>query len=343
MVSREVLQDGSVTNPTRRSVLRLGLLQTASLLATGLLPGGTKQLWAQTRGVRIEQPNIGTAGAVWRTLIEQETAKAPLDFKADWVGGDPGQSQVQLLAGAIDTGFFGPIGATETSLRGRDVVIYTAGLLNHGSWLVKGNSPYRSPQDLKGKRIATQPETTETYRQARLAASFAGLDLRHDFQFIFGPPTANLALFDRGDVEAVITIEPISTRLIAGGAREIARVRDQWRAGTNDATPLFLGGQGTRRDWLDQNRPIASRLAKLYLAANQQIRARPALLADMHQLMGIPASDRAAIELMVKRLPEIYGVEWSPTVAASANRVIDIAVKSGILKDRPARPVCEAV
>ncbi len=321
---------------TRRSML----LQSAALLATGMMPLENK-LWAQAKPARVEQPNLGTAGAIWRTLIEKEAVKAGVN--AQWVGGDPGQSQVQLLAGAIDTGFFGPIGSVETALRGHDVVIYAPGLLNHGSWIVRGNSPIRSVQELKGKRIATQPETTETYRQARLAAGFLGLDFKHDFEFIFGPPTANLALFERGDVDAVITIEPISTRLIAGGAREIARVRDQWRDGTHDARPLFLGGQGTRREWLDQNRATASKLSKLYLQANEQIRARPALLAEMHQLMGIPASDRAAIELLVKRLPEIYGVEWSPAMATSANHVVDVAVQQGILKGKPSRPICEAV
>jgi ABC-type nitrate/sulfonate/bicarbonate transport system substrate-binding protein len=231
----------------------------------------------------------------------------------------------------------------ETMLRGHDVVIFAPGLLNHGSWIVKGNSSFRSAQDLKGKRIGTQPETTETYRQARLAASLLGLDLKRDFEVIFGPPTASLALFERGDVDAVITIEPISTRLIAGGAREIAKVRDQWRQGTNDAHPLFLGGQGTRRDWFDQNRSVASKLAKLYLSANEQIRAHPQILADLHQQMGIPSSDRAAIELLVKRLPEVYEVEWSPAVESDANKIIDVAVRTGILRGKPSRPIIEIV
>jgi len=320
---------------SRRTLLRRSALMMAAM------PFAANYAFAAGDPLRLEQPNIGTAGAVWRPLVEQENAKTHAGIEAQWIGGDPGQSQVQLLAGAIDIGFFGPIGAVETDLRGRDVVIFAPGLLNHGSWIVKGNSSIRNPKDLKGKRIATQPETTETYRQARLAASLIGLDLKHDFQMILGPPTANLALFERGDVDAVITIEPIASRLIAGGAREIARVRDQWREGTHDDRPLFLGGQGATRDWFEKNRPVAQKLAKLYQSANEQIRARPQILAEQPKLLGVAPGDNATMELLVKRLPEIYAVEWSPAVANEANKVIDLAVKNGILKGKPARPVLE--
>ncbi|WP_158791954.1 ABC transporter substrate-binding protein [Granulicella sp. L60] len=291
--------------------------------------------------VKVEQPNAGSAGAVWKPLIEKAAAQTKGIVRPQWIGGDPGLSQVQLLAGAIDVGFFGPIGAVETDLRGNDVVIFAPGLINHGSWIVKGDSSFRTPEDLKNKRIATQPETSETYRQARLAASLNGLDLRRDFQVIFGPPTANLALFERGDVDAVITIEPISSRLIAKGAREIARVRDQWKKGTGDDRPLFLGGQGGRREWFDQNRSTARELAGLYIEANKQIKANPKLIADLHQVLGLRDDDRATIDLLVKRLPEIYSGEWSPAVANVANKVVDVAVTSGILKGKPARPICE--
>jgi NitT/TauT family transport system substrate-binding protein len=142
-------------------------------------------------------------------------------------------------------------------------------------------------------------------------------------------------------VDAVITIEPISTRLIAGGAREIARVRDQWRQGTKDARPLFLGGQGTRRKWFEENRAVAAKLSRLYRVANEQIRANPQTLSELHQLLGVPAGDRAAIDLLVKRLPEIYAVEWSPAVVKDADKVVDAAIKSGILRGKPSRPVFE--
>jgi ABC-type nitrate/sulfonate/bicarbonate transport system substrate-binding protein len=325
-------------SPAPQVSRRKFLGQAASSLAVSTL--FSRLLFAEGV-VQIEQPNAGTAGAVWRPLIEKALTQTQTNVKPRWIGGDPGLSQVQLLAGAIDVGFFGPIGAAETDLRGHDVVIFAPGLINHGSWIVKGNSAWRTPESLKGKRIASQPETSETYRQARLAAGLNGLDLKRDFQVIFGPPTANLALFERGDVDAIIAIEPVSSRLIANGAREIARVRDQWKKGTGDERPLFLGGQGCRSDWFEKNRSTAQDLAKLYIDANKQLNANPGLIAEMHEALGIKDADRPTIDLLAKRLPEIYSAEWNPSVANVANKLIDVAVTNGILKGKPARPICE--
>src|SRR5260370_14614222 len=88
-----------------------------------------------------------------------------------------------------------------------------------------------------GKGIATQPETTETFLQARIGAALAGLDLRRDFQLFFGPPTANLALFERGDVDAVILLEPTATRLVAAGGPARARGGGIWRGGAGGSGP----------------------------------------------------------------------------------------------------------
>jgi ABC-type nitrate/sulfonate/bicarbonate transport system substrate-binding protein len=204
---------------------------------------------------------------------------------------------------------------------------------------VRDNSPYRSPKDLIGKRIATQPETTETFLQARIAAALAGLDLKRDFQLFFGPPTANLALFERGDVDAVILLEPTATRLVAAGAREIARVGDMWQEATGDSAPPFLAGRAAQRGWLDAHRALAKRIVDIEVGVNRQVVKNPQLLAELHGAMGIPDSERAAIELLPKRLAGSYATEWGPDVFEVIDRQINVAVKLGILTARPASPI----
>jgi ABC-type nitrate/sulfonate/bicarbonate transport system substrate-binding protein len=226
--------------------------------------------------------------------------------------------------------------------RGADVVIFGAALNNHGRWIVRGGSGYRTPRDLRGKPIATQPETTDTYRQARIAAALNGLDLPRDYQIVHGPSTANLALFERGDVEAVIAIEPTATRLVAGGAREIARVGDMWRRATGDAQPLLLVGHATTRSWFEANRATAAAIARLLARINEEIRVRPQLLAEHHEAMGIPADEKAAIGLLPSRLADVYAVGWNAAVQQSLDRQLDAAVKLGIIPRRPSKPVYAA-
>ncbi|WP_158807786.1 ABC transporter substrate-binding protein, partial [Beijerinckia sp. L45] len=213
-----------------RRQLIAGAAGLGALTVTGVRPA-----WAKAAPVRIALPSPGSAGAIWRPLMTRLGLLESTGLDFEWIGGDPGQTQVQLVAGALDVSVFGAVGLTVMAGKGSDITLFGPALNNHGRWIVRDDSPYHKPADLVGKRIASQPKTTETYQQAKIAASLIGLDLGRDFEVIFGPPMANLALFDRGDVDAVIAIEPTATRLIGSGAREIARVGDMWRAATGDA------------------------------------------------------------------------------------------------------------
>jgi NitT/TauT family transport system substrate-binding protein len=325
-----------VSGIDRRTALRWSAFALASAAVA-------RPLHARAAGlpVRLSLPSAGTAGGVWKPFIDESRAAAPLAIT--WIGGDPGNVETQLLARAVDVSAFGAFGASEAALHGASPVIFAPGLYNHGRWIVRSDSSYRTPRDLRGKRIATLPETSDTYRQARMAAALAKLDLANDFDVVHGPATANLALFDRGDVEAVLTIEPTATRLVAAGAREIAKVGDMWRAATGDAHPLFLVGQTADAGWLAANRATARAVATLFGDVNAAIRAHPERLADLHAAYGIPDTETAAIRLLPSRLRDIYAADWGSSSFASLERQIDVAVKLGILPQRPAQRVYAAL
>lgn len=286
--------------------------------------------------VRITTPSPGSAGTIWRGLIEQRGSGG---LNLQWTGAPPGQGQIELTAGTVDVAYYGGVGITQSILHGADLVIFGPALNNHGRWVVRGNSPYRSPHDLIGKKIATQPESSETFLHARMAAATVGIDLKRDCELFLGPPTANVALFDRGDVDAVIALEPTATRLVGAGARQIARVGDMWRQGTGDATPLFLVGLAARRSWLDANRAAARTLVGLFTDIHRDLKAHPGKFAALHEALAIPASEPGAIGLLPARLADVYASDWGADVFADIDRQIAYAVKTGILKSAPGRPV----
>lgn len=327
----------NMAHPTRRRMLAAALGASAAAVIGD--PGAA----GAATPVRITDVVQGSAGALWRPLIQFGFVTLPEGLAFDWIGGSPGQVQLQLTAGAVNVSVFGAIGVAELAPRGFDILIFGPALNNHGSWVVRGDSPYRAPHDLIGKRIATQLEASDTYRHARLAALLHGIDLKKDVEVVFGPSTANVALFGRGDVDAVIAIEPTTTRLVAGGAREIARVGDMWHAATGDNAPLFLVGLAAHRDWIAQNRSLAGEIAHLFADLHRRLRAEPHIIGEQAASFGIPANERAAIELLPKRLPDIYAVDWNPAVFANIDRQIDAAVRAGIIPGRPDRPVYTAI
>lgn len=300
--------------------------------------------FAQTKqGVRVTLSTPGSAGSIWRSAIAKLNPALTSGIDIQWVPGDPGQMQVQLAAGALDVGVFGAVGLATIARKGSDIVLFGPALNNHGRIIVRADSPIQKPADLIGKRIATQPKTTETYQQARVALSLIGIDIERDLEVIFGPPTASLALFNRGDVDAVIVVEPTATRAVGSGARELARISDIWRQANGDATAPFLVGLAAKQQWINSNRDLATSIARIFAAANDTVRKNPQLFIEHHEDMGLRAGETAAIGLLPTRLADVYATTWDASVWKAIDRQVEVAVKLGLLETAPSRPLYDGV
>ena len=316
---------------------RRSILKSAAAVGVGsLLAAYQPALRAQNKPVRILLPSPGSAGAAWRPLIEKLHLNDNPAIDFDWILSDPGAMQTQLSSGALDIGSFGSVGLAALANRGSDIVLFGAALNNHGRWLVKPDSPYKSPRDLLGKTISAPAPTSETYQQAQIAASLSGIDLKKDIKVIHGSPTANMALFERGDVDGILTIEPTASRLVGRGAREIARVGDQWNAGTGQTGLPFLVGLAASRRWLDANHDLARKIAALFVKTNTAIRAKPALLRVVTADLGLKPDETRAAALIPQRLTESFAKMWDTNVFGMIDKQIDVALELGILAKRPA-------
>lgn len=313
---------------------RRDLLQALALASVA--PLGVGHAASQARPVRITLPSPGSAGSAWQPLIDQLKLNTDPSLVLNWVVADPGKMQTQLSAGALDIGVFGAAGLATLAARGSDIVLFGPALNNHGRWLVPANSPYKTPKDLIGKTIASAQETTETYQQARIAASLSGIDLKKDVKVIFGSPTANLALFERGDVDAIITLEPTASRLVGRGAREIARVADIWKEATGQTGDPILVGLAASRKWLDANRETAAEVVALFKRVNAAIQKQPQLLTTITAEMGLKPDETKAAALLPTRLATAYATEWNGKVFATIDKQIEVAARLGIIDKVPA-------
>ncbi len=314
----------------RRESLKL---LAGAAAAASLLPAG--RAFAADAPVRITLPSPGSAGSVWQPLVSKLGLAEELGLNLEWIVADPGKMQTQLTAGALDVGVYGSVGLSNIVNKGSDIVLFGPALDNNTRWVVRGDSPYKTPKDLAGKTVASTPETSETYQQAKIAASLAGLDF-NDLKIVFGAPLANLALFERGDVEAILTLEPTATRLVARGARDLARVADEWERGTGLKGAPILVGLAASRTWLDANRETASKVSKLFVKVNSAIRENPRLLVDVAREIGIKPDETEALALLPGRARESYATAWDEEGFKVIDKQIEVAVKLGLLKQAPA-------
>jgi len=322
---------------------RRELLKTfAAAGATGL-GAGSPLAFAQGQPVRITLPSPGSAGSAWRPVIEHLRLATDPSLQLQWVVADPGKMQTQLSAGTLDIGVFGAVGLATLANRGSDIELFGPALNNHGRWIVPADSPYRSPKDLVGKTIASTAETSETWQQARIAASLSGIDLKKDTKVIFGSPTANLALFERGDVDAIITLEPTATRLVGRGAREIARVADIWKQSTGQTEDPILVGLAASRKWLAANPETAAKVVALFQRVNGAIRQQPQVLTTVAGEIGLKPEETKAIALLPERLAPSYATRWDDKVFATIDKQLEVAARLGILERVPAAKIYRQV
>ncbi|MEQ3554323.1 ABC transporter substrate-binding protein [Pseudonocardia nematodicida] len=320
----------------RRTVLRAALLG-ATGLATAPLLGACGGGAADGRlTARIEDSGAGTASSAIRPIAEDNDLLG--DFDVSWISGSgPGDVQNKLLSRALDVASFGPLGAVVAGEAGSDVVLFSPNLTNHVRWLVPENSPYRTPADLRGRRVATPPNNSDAFRSTQLAAAVNGTDFTADYELFPGAVLAGLALFDRGDVDAIVTIEPNATRLVGRGARQIATVGEQWAQGTGeDPNSLILNGQGAVRSFVDAEPETVRAAADLRVRAHEIIRERPQILSELHEVYGFTADERPAIELLPQRLRDVYPVEWGETAFANLRRQVEVAAQVGLVTALPA-------
>jgi ABC-type nitrate/sulfonate/bicarbonate transport system substrate-binding protein len=327
---------------TRRAFLQQGAVAAGGLTLAGWLAacGGSDSASGSGGGsaIKLSLPTAGGAGSVWRSVIEQDhlLGGGP---EVDWVGGSPGQVQTQLLAKTVDVTVFGSVTAAQANAKGNDVLLVGPAINNHGRWLVAANSPYKTPKDLRGKKVATQPSNSDTFVQAAIVAALGGDDLKKDYKLLFGAPAANVALFQRGDVDAIIAIEPSATRLVAAGAREIARVGDLWQHYTGSSQPMLLNGRAVRADQWKQRRSDLQKTVDAFTKANAAIKADPQLLVKYAAAMGLKPTEKKAIALLPERMKDVYPDAFDAETIKGLQQQLDQAVKLGLLAAPPKQPV----
>jgi len=326
---------------TRRALLQHGAAAAGGLTLAGWLAacgGSSGGGGGAGSAIKLSLPTAGGAGSVWRSVIEQDKLLTG-GPKVSWVGGDPGQVQTQLLARTVDFTVFGSVTAAQANAKGNDVLLVGPAINNHGRWLVPANSPYKTPKDLRGKKVASQPSNSDTFVQAAIVAGLGGDDLKRDYQLFFGAPAANVALFQRGDVDAIIAIEPSATRLVAQGAREIARVGDLWQQYTNSTQPMLLNGRAVRAsEWKDRKADL-QKVVDGFTKANAAIVADPGLLVKYAAAMGLKPTEKKAIALLPGRMKDVYPTTFDAETIKGLDEQLDQAVKLGLLAKKPTKPI----
>lgn len=202
--------------------------------------------------------------------------------------------------------------------------------ISHGADAILGRAGVQRLADLRGRRVGVESTAVGGYLLAR-ALQAARLS-RRDLQIVSLEMNEHERAFHEGRVDAIVTFEPVRSKLLAAGAHTLFDSRQI----PGEIMDVLV----VRREYLQQ-RPAAARqlVSGWFRALDAMQRAPQETAAQMAVRVGVDANSfRAALKLL--RLPD-----WEenrrlldgnpPAVLTVAHRLTGIMLDQQLLRMRP--------
>lgn len=235
-------------------------------------------------------------------------------FTAEMVEVDSDASTSTFLLGESDIAV--DQDATSSAIannEGQHVVSFFPALSNTASIVVAEDSPFRTPQDLVGRRVGhfgTDSGTTQAIAVS-LQGAF-GVDPLTDFELVQSSPAALPELLASGEVDAIFDYQPYGLRAVADTpGRYLFEVTRHWQQTSGWSPPLAM--LTARQEWLDQNQDLATRVQAAWQEAQQVVidsEYRLFLEDPYAEFLGMEPAELEALAQYCAELP-CYTGSWT--------------------------------
>jgi NitT/TauT family transport system substrate-binding protein len=258
------------------------------------------------------------------------------DVKIEWFVYNAGPSAMEaIFAKSIDLTYVGPNPAINAHLKsGGDEIRIVAGACSGGAALVvQADGRIKTDADFKGKKVATPQLGNTQDVAARAWLQSKGLKITMTGGDAFVIPTTNpdqLALFGKGDLDAVWTVEPWVSRLeLEAKGRVYLEESSLWPEGKYVTTHLVSSVR-----FLKEQPALLKKWVAAHVELTQWIKAHPdeakKILNDEVKVETTKALPPATLDSAWKRLELTHD-----PVRASLLKSAGDAYRIGFLKEKP--------
>jgi len=202
---------------------------------------------------------------------------------------------------------------------------------SNGGDVILGQANLARLEDLRGRKVGAEASALGAFVLCR-AMELHGLDCRHDLTVVNLEVNEHESAFSAGAVDAVVTFEPVRTRLLAKRARLLFDSREI----PNEIIDVMV----VRSDVLDQRTDQVRALVKAWFAALDYMASKRAdALAIMGQREQLSADEfnEALSGLQIpdrnENLAMIGGEQ--PTLTQTAPNLVRIMMQHGLLPNAP--------
>jgi ABC-type nitrate/sulfonate/bicarbonate transport system substrate-binding protein len=228
---------------------------------------------------------------------------------------NPQAVSVQLSQKSIDIGFIGWTFPILLQSKGYDVINIYSFALNNNVVIVKEDSPIKTLSDLRGKRVGLYggPAGLSTVALKIICKKYYKLDLEQDAKVHYGTPIAQAGLFEKGDLDAILSLDPVATITISkGNCRIIAQIDKEWQRYRKH--PPILVCMVSTRDFVNANTKPIENFIRAFRESIAILNQNDAIWTELAAAIGIKESKAANI--LMNSLRGIYIDTWDPSTIA---------------------------
>jgi NitT/TauT family transport system substrate-binding protein len=253
-----------------------------------------------------------------------------LGVEVRWFVYNAGPSVAEaFFARSLDAAYMGPSPLINAFVRsaGREMRLLSGAANGGAALLVRAGSGIAKPADFRGKKLATPQLGNTQDVQARAWLREQGLAVSMTQHDVFVIPTKNadqLALFAKGDLDAVWTTEPWATRL------ELEQNAQVFKQDTDTPVTVLAG----RSDFVEKNATLTARLRAAHQELTAWIRAHELETSELVRLELEALTTKAPGQPLLERA--LRRVTLTDTVDPAALRKLLVDAQSaGFLRSAP--------
>lgn len=325
------------TPVTRRRTLRIaGGLAAGGIVGTAGCSSADVGLGGEENTPVVHGAVEGGTTGILATIMQAQgiDAKHGIELQPQYFTSPPAVQQQLMLNEDIPTAYMGSILATRMHSEGQRPQLIGPYMLNHTYVLAQADGPVQEPTDLAGKTVSFASTAADAWLKFVVMLETAHGVHPDELEFVQSAPPAALSLLERGEVDAILSFEPLVT--IAETRFDFETIfvpREAWEA--EESLPLTTVDLAWVQEWHDANPDAAVGLARALRESQQYIQDNMDSVIDEHSdSFGFETQEQ--IDLGKERLTEIYPTEWNQDdFIESESEMVRRARELGLIEVEP--------
>ena len=262
--------------------------------------------WYWNTNYRIKPVKLITTNSTGTGLLAKVIKSQGIDkkhrFTLESVHYSPGDLERRLHEHEAEIGDHSLIALADPIQKGQNLKILLATYHANHLIVVPNESSVKTLPDIKGKKIAILPKGSAGYVTFVVTMKEQGIDVDSQTNLLFFANPHIVKFLTNGDAHVAVVSHPaITSTLLTGKYRTLAKMEDLWKEKTNRSEPFVV--LVAHEEWLNKNKALASRVRDAYLEAAQLVRNNPGVLTQETEFLnslGIKTDE--AKELMKKSI-----------------------------------------